>query len=112
MISSADLSHVGPSFGDQVNLLEQEGEGAAKRNEVVGHDREMLKHLEEGRPEDLVGAMAWQQNPTRWCSTGNLVAGMKACGAGHLRVLRYNAALDQQGQAMVSGVAGVWRTGD
>lgn len=108
VVSSADLSHMGPSFGDQVNLVEQEGQGAETRNNTVNHDREMIKHLEEGRPEDLIGAMAWQQNPTRWCSVGNLVAGMRICEADRLSVLRYNAALDSQGQAMVSSVAAVW----
>jgi len=112
IISSADLSHVGPSFGDRVNLLEEEGEGAQMREQVLLHDREMIKHLEEGRPEDLIGAMAWQQNPTRWCSAGNLIAGMKLAGASKLDVLRYNAAMDQQGQAMVSSVAGVWATAE
>ncbi|MFT5424743.1 MAG: AmmeMemoRadiSam system protein B [Phycisphaerales bacterium] len=108
VVSSADLSHMGPSFGDQVNLVEEEGQGAETRNNTVNHDREMIKHLEEGRPEDLIGAMAWQQNPTRWCSVGNLVAGMRICEADRLSVLRYNAALDSQGQAMVSSVAAVW----
>ena len=66
----------------------------------------LLDMVRGGRAEDLIGAMAWQQNPTRWCSTGNLVATMRVTGAESVEILRYLAAIDQQGATMVSSVAG------
>ena len=53
----------------------------------------------------IVAAMAWQQNPTRWCSTGNLVATLKTVEPETVAILNYAAALDQQGLGMVSSAA-------
>lgn len=105
IISSADLSHAGPAFGDQHALAGDEGEGAEARNRIFQHDQEMLQLLAENKPWDLVSQMAWMQNPTRWCSTGNLVAGMLIAEPKEIKVLNYSAAMDQQGTAMVSSVA-------
>ena len=51
--------------------------------------------------------MAWQQNPTRWCSIGNLIATMRLVQPERLDVLNYAAAVDQQGMTMVSSMAAV-----
>jgi len=53
--------------------------------------------------------MAWQQNPTRWCSIGNMTAAMKAVEAESVHLLKYAAALDPQGLSMVSSCAMVMR---
>lgn len=105
IVSSADLSHVGPAFGDQQPLAGDEEAANAARNKVFEHDREMLKLVAENRPWELVAALAWQQNPTRWCSTGNLVATLLAAQPSEVKVLNYAAAMDQQGTAMVSSCA-------
>lgn len=107
IVSSADLSHVGPAFGDQAKLEEGSAEGQQLREKTEAHDREMLAHIEKGAAQELVGAMAWQQNPTRWCSVGNLVATMQAVDAAEVRILNYHGATDEQGAALVTSIAGV-----
>lgn len=111
VVASADLSHVGPMFGDQQPLhAEGEGEEAQKaeafRNKVFQHDRELLSMLVAAKTDDVIASMQWQQNPTRWCSTGNLVAAMKIVGAERMEILNYAAALDPQSLSMVSSVSG------
>jgi len=109
IVSSADLSHVGPAFGDQQRLIgqnEEEQQAAEQfRNQVVQTDQEMLKMVVENRPDELVGAMAWRQNPTRWCSTGNIVAALSVAKPTEVRLLKYGAAIDNQGVTMVSNAA-------
>jgi AmmeMemoRadiSam system protein B len=109
VVSSADLSHVGPMFGDQQPLAGEGPEVEALRNRVIGHDQEMLQHVVQAQPDNLVAAMAWQQNPTRWCSTGNIVAALKIVQPQRVELLRYMAALDQQGMGMVTSAGAVMR---
>jgi predicted class III extradiol MEMO1 family dioxygenase len=105
IVSSADLSHVGPAFGDSQALAGDAPEAEQFRNKVLGHDREMLELFCQGKAEDLVSSMAWQQNPTRWCSTGNMIAAYQIAQPGEVRILNYSAAMDQQGMGMVSSSA-------
>lgn len=107
VVTSFDLSHVGPMFGDQVQLLGDSPQANKARNDVVQHDREMLDLLAQGKPEEMVAAMAWQQNPTRWSSTGPIVAGMGMTAPSKVRVLNYQGAIDQNGHVMVSMISGV-----
>lgn len=107
LVSSADLSHVGPMFGDQQTLAGEGGDAQKARERVLTHDRDMLQLVGSNRPDELVTAMAWQQNPTRWCSTGNIVAALKLAEPKEVRVLRYMAAMDPQGLGMVSSVGAV-----
>ncbi|HRQ73494.1 MAG TPA: AmmeMemoRadiSam system protein B [Phycisphaerales bacterium] len=109
VVSSADLSHAGPAFGDRQTLAGDEDEPRQFRERVLNHDREMLQMIAERRADDLIAAMAWQGNPTRWCSTGNLVAAMKAVEPDEVEILGYAAAMDQQGMGMVSSAAIVMR---
>lgn len=105
VVASADLSHVGPAFGDQQPLGGEDEATAAARNKVFQHDREMIELLAQNKPDQLVASMAWQQNPTRWCSLGNLVAALLVTEPKDVRVLNYSAAMDQQGMTMVSSLA-------
>jgi AmmeMemoRadiSam system protein B len=107
VVTTFDLSHVGPMFGDQVQLLGDTQESQQARNRVVQHDRDMLELLSQGKPEEMVASMAWQQNPTRWSSTGPIVAGMGITAPSKARVLHYQGAIDQNGHMLVSMVAGV-----
>jgi AmmeMemoRadiSam system protein B len=109
VVCSADLSHVGPMFGDQTSLAGDEPEAEQARGRIVRHDQDMLQMVAQARPDDLVAAMAWQQNPTRWCSTGNIVAGLKIVQPERVELLRYLAAMDQQGMGLVSSIAAVMR---
>jgi MEMO1 family protein len=105
VVSSADLSHVGPAFGDQQALAGDSEEAAAFRTQVATHDQEMLKMVAENRIDDLIGSMAWQQNPTRWCSIGNITAMMRAIEPSRIDLLNYAAAMDPQGTTFVSSAA-------
>lgn len=108
VVSSADLSHVGPAFGDQQPLMgEGEGEQQAEqfRNQVIQTDRELLELYMDMKADDLIASMAWRQNPTRWCSTGNMVAALRTVDPERVELLKYGAAIDQQGMSMVSNAA-------
>ncbi len=109
IVSSADLSHCGPAFGDPKPLAGETQEANELRNKIVQNDLQMLEMVVKNKPNDLVAAMAWQQNPTRWCSTGNLVATLLTAEPAEVELLNYTAAMDQQGMTWVSSAALVMR---
>lgn len=109
LVSSADLSHAGPMFGDPQPLAGDEGPGVERRNQVLKHDQDMLELVRRNKPDELVAAMAWQQNPTRWCSTGSIVSTLLAVQPAEVEILSYAAAMDPQGLGMVSSAAAVMR---
>jgi len=105
VISSADLSHTGPAFGDKQPLAGESPEATEARNKVLQHDHEMVQLILQNKPAELVASMAWQQNPTRWCSIGNIVATLLTVEPSEIDLLNFSAALDQQGMTMVSSVS-------
>lgn len=105
LVASADLSHVGPMFGDQQPLAGDTQEATDARNQVARQDQDLLKQLAEGRPDDLVSSLAWSQNASRWSSTGALVAMSKILGSPEATLLNYAASLDPQGSAMLTNAA-------
>lgn len=105
IVSSADLSHVGPAFGDQQPLAGDEEPAKAFRAQVAKHDHEMLKLLTEKKIEDLIGSISWQQNSTRWCSVGNMTAAVRLTDPDKIELLNYAAAMDPQGTTFVSTAA-------
>ncbi len=105
IISSADLSHVGPAFGDNQALAGEDEAAAAFRSKVATHDQEMLKLFTEKKIDDLIGSISWQQNPTRWCSLGNMAAAMRVTNPEKVELLNYAAAMDPNGTAFVSSAA-------
>lgn len=105
VISSADLSHTGPAFGDKQPLAGESPEATEARNKVLQHDHEMVQLVAQNKPAELVASMAWQQNPTRWCSIGNLVATLLIVEPSEVELLNFSAAMDQQGMTMVSSVS-------
>ena len=105
IVSSADLSHVGPAFGDQQPMAGDDEQAQQLRAQVAKHDQEMLKSFTERRLDDMIGSMSWQQNPTRWCSVGNMTAAMRLADPDRVELLNYAAAMDPQGQAFVSSAA-------
>lgn len=105
IVASADLSHVGPAFGDQVRTIGDDPEIVQQRERVLAHDREMIDLVRQNKPDELVASMAWQQNPTRWCSVGNLAATLRLVAPQRVDLLNYGAAVDQQGMTMVSSMA-------
>jgi hypothetical protein len=65
----------------------------------------MVTLLTENKPEELVSSMAWQQNPTRWCSVGNLVAMFRIVQPSHVELFNYAAAMDPEGNTLVSSMS-------
>ncbi len=102
VVASADLSHCGPSFGDQQPLAGETPQAKEAREKIFQHDREMLDMLVAGKPDELIASMSWQQNPTRWCSIGNMVAAYRVVRPERVEMFNYAAAMDQQGYALVS----------
>lgn len=108
IVCSADMSHVGPAFGDPKALI-MEGEGADEaqqaRDQVFSHDQEMIGLVIANKPSELIATMAWMQNPTRWCSIGNLVAGLMLTKPTDVKMLHYGPVMDQQGLGLVTCAA-------
>jgi AmmeMemoRadiSam system protein B len=104
IVASADLSHVGPAFGDPQTLAGESPEAQGMRNKVFQHDREMIQMIVDKKPDDLVAAMSWQQNPTRWCSVGNIVATLKVAEPENVELFNFAASMDEQGTTLVSNV--------
>lgn len=105
IVGSAELSHVGPTYGDNVQLAGNAPEVEANRRKVIDQDQALIRMLTENKPMDLVSSLAWQQNPTRWSSTGSIVATMLAAQPSEVRLIQYGGTMDQQGTAMISAVS-------
>jgi len=97
-IASADLSHVGPAFGEPAAVNEQ------RRREVETHDRAMLREFIAG-PARLVETMRGLKNPTRWCSVGCMTAAARLAKPSAIELIDYRQAVDEQGNALVSSAS-------
>ena len=95
-VSSADLSHVGPQFGEPKKVDD------TRRLEVEQHDREMMTRYLDNDPGAFIEAMEWSKNPTRWCSIGNMSAVAELAGADEIELLDYRQACDEEGNCLVS----------
>lgn len=101
VIASADLSHIGPQFGDQTPV------GGEIRAQVEAYDRSLLAVYLEGDVDVFVTKVAQDQNRQRWCSIGNMTAAKLITG-GLPELVQYSqspAQLDPQGQALVTSAA-------
>jgi AmmeMemoRadiSam system protein B len=98
-VASADLSHVGPQFGEPRPVDQQ------RRNDVELHDRDLMGKYLTADPEEFLGAMKWCNNPTRWCSVGNMVATLMALKPETVELIDYRQACDDQGLCLVSSAA-------
>ena len=102
IVVSADLAHVGPAFGDQVQLAGDSEDATKNRQQLVASDQANLKQYVEQDAMDLVTALAWQQNPTRWTALGAMTAGKMLAAPERIEPLHYMAAMDPQGMGVVS----------
>jgi AmmeMemoRadiSam system protein B len=99
LIAGADLSHVGPSFGDEQPLDDSFLEPVRRR------DARALERLEENDPEAFLARVAEDGNATRICSAGCLYVLSMALPETVGRVLGYHQALDQDAQSCVTCAA-------
>ncbi|MCA9290565.1 MAG: AmmeMemoRadiSam system protein B [Phycisphaerales bacterium] len=98
-VASADLSHVGPQFGEPRPVDEQ------RREDVERHDREMMGRYLDGSVDDFLEGMRWSKNPTRWCSVGNMAATLHLVQPEAVELIDYRQAFDEKGMALVSSAA-------
>ena len=97
-VASADMSHVGPAFGEPAPVNEQ------RRREIEAHDRSLMKEFIAG-PDRLVAAMRANKNPTRWCSVGCLTAAARLAKPSAIELIDYRQAVDDKGTALVSSAS-------
>lgn len=99
LVVSADLSHVGPQFGDQTAVDDD------RLKEIESHDRAMLGSYEAGNPDDFVVAMAEHENATRWCSIGSMSAALHVLGGASVELLQYRQSIDERRSCLVTSAA-------
>ena len=98
IVASADLSHVGPQFGDRSAL------DAARRREVEEADREVLREFIEG-PDRMIAHFARNGNAARWCSIGNMFVAATAVPHATREMVAYAQSAEPNGGAMVTSAA-------
>lgn len=101
IVSSADLSHVGPAFGDQGPV------GAQVRRQVEEIDRALLAEYASGDVEAFLQSVRGNGNATRWCSLGNMSTALAATEAVPelIQYAQSPESLDPQGNALVTSAA-------
>lgn len=98
-VSSADMSHVGPQFG------EPRAVDAQRKVDVERHDRELMAQYLSGDSGAFLKRVRETHNPTRWCSVGNMYAALKLSKATGVELIDYRQACDEQGACLVSSAA-------
>lgn len=101
VVASADLSHVGPAFGDTGPV------GVQVRKQVEEIDRGLLAEYASGDVEAFIQSVRGAGNATRWCSVGNMAAALFATG-GSPELIQYGQSpesLDPQGTALITSAA-------
>ena len=98
-ISSADLSHVGPQFGDPGAVNDQ----VAAQVEQL--DRERLKTLCQADADRFEAPFRAQNNHSRWCSLGNIGATLRIATPSAIELIDYRQLRDTNGAALISTAA-------
>ncbi len=104
MIAGADLSHVGPRFGDDRPLED------AWLKHIADSDKAVVKLLQAAQPEGFVDALRDNSNITRICSTGSLYVLRHALRHATWQDLGYHQASDPDSGTCVTCIAAaLWR---
>jgi len=104
VIASADLSHVGPRFGDNRALT------PGYLGSVEQHDRAVLDHAVSGRPDDMFSVVSARRNDTNICGLAPIYIMLKALGECRGELLDYRQAASPDGQQCVTfAAASFWR---
>jgi MEMO1 family protein len=101
VVASADLSHVGPRFGDPERL------SPPLLESVRGRDLAALEGARTGAAERFFGEVAAHKNRDRICSVASIYAALHTVAASDGDLLVYDQAADPNGQLAVTfaGVA-------
>jgi AmmeMemoRadiSam system protein B len=107
VVCTNELSHVGPAFGDKVQLTQENPQADEFRKQVVHTDQNLLKSYAAGNIDEMLNQIQWSQNGTRWSSLGPMIVARKLAGDREVKLLNYMGASDQQGMTMITTFAGV-----
>lgn len=99
IVAGADLSHVGPAFGDERPLDD------AFLEEVRQRDKRALDKLAVNDPTAFLRCVGEEENATRICSAGCIFALSTTLPQATGTVLRYHQAADQVSQTCVTCAA-------
>jgi predicted class III extradiol MEMO1 family dioxygenase len=99
LIASSDLSHVGPQFGDQGQITD------AASNEIEQMDRQRLAAYCNKDTTGFEAIFAKDQNRTRWCSVGNMLAAQAILRPENVDLIDYQQVRDPNGISLVSSAA-------
>lgn len=99
LIASSDLSHVGQQFGDPGTINDESA------NQVEKIDRERLAAFCKKDIAGFEGLFIKDQNRTRWCSVGNMLAAQKILRPANVDLIDYQQVRDPNGMSMVSSAA-------
>jgi AmmeMemoRadiSam system protein B len=95
-LASADLSHLGPQFGDQEGVREHDLRGLTEQ------DREMLGHVERIDGEGFFSAILKERDRRRICGLPAIYAMLKVLEAKKGELIRYGQAFTAETQSVVS----------
>lgn len=96
VIASADLSHVGPQFGDNTPVSASVAAG------VKNHDQELLRDAVNGDYQSLFRRVAANRDRTRICGLAAIYTLMRLLNGPKGELLTYDQWIDPQGQGLVS----------
>jgi len=99
LIASSDLSHVGQQFGDPGTINDESA------NQVEKIDRERLAAYCKKDVAGFEGLFIKDQNRTRWCSVGNMLAAQNIVRPANVDLIDYQQVRDPNGMSMVSSAA-------
>lgn len=98
-IGSADLSHVGPQFGEPRPVDQQ------RKTDTERVDRDLMAAFLTGDPQVFLQRARETRNPTRWCSIGCMYATLSLVRPERVELVDYRQACDERGAALVSSAA-------
>ncbi len=96
VVAGADLSHVGPRFGDPDRLT------SAFLDEVRGRDLAAVEGARSGAAERFLSAVAAHRNRDRICSVAGIYTALHTVGAEDGDLLAYDQAADPHGNLAVA----------
>jgi len=99
-VAGADLSHVGPRFGDPPI-------DARTKEEIEAIDREALAAAEKGDAEGWFASIAAHQDSSRICGYAPVYATLRCAAPGAGRLLTYEQS-DEKDSSMVSVASMAW----
>lgn len=96
MIAGADLSHIGPRYGDP------QGPSPSSLKRIAEEDLSMLNQVEQLCLEGFFRAIAKDQNKRRICGVAPIYALLASLNASEAKLLKYDQSLDPVTQSLVS----------